>query len=279
MNNFIKISFYVCFLLIFSNCEKDITKSDNIFDDQLIQDIIDAEKIEINISDLPSSSINLIEKDYSDYIDLDVEKASGLGYQVSMDGKDYKTGYHNELYFNLNGRELKSEKRRKNKDGFQCFELILPIIFMMPDASSIVVQDDDDYSLLKNWYQNNSGFNDKPLLQYPIDIIYKNGDIETISNDQEMIRNKMSCRDWDDKNKYDCFNIVYPISFTMLDGSTISMSDEGDWGAIKSWYEQNPDTDHRPELQYPITIINKDNSSTIINNDEEMSSLKENCRN
>ena len=274
----IKSLLFLYLLLLFA-CEQNIVKSNDFFDDQLIQSIIDAEKVDVNLSDLPILSSDIIESDYNEYVDLYVKKASNLGYQVSMDEKNYKTGHHNEVYFNLEGRELKSKREYRKKEGFRCFEVILPSTFVMPDASSIIIQNEDDYMMLKDWYENNLETDDKPSLQYPVDIIYKDGDIETVNNDEEMMHNKMNCRDWDDEKKDDCFTIVYPISFIMPDGSNISMLDEQDWDSIKFWYEQNSNVDNRPILQYPVTIINKDNSSEIINNDDEMLLLKQNCRN
>ena len=155
---YIKTSLILLSLLIFVGCENSMTKSDEMSDDQLMQDIIDAEKIDINMTDLPSLSRTVIDQDYNDYIEIDAKMASGLGYQVSMDGKGCKTGYHNEVYFNLEGRKLKSKRDRGDKDGFKCFELVLPVTFVMPDGSSITVEDENGYMAVRDWYENNSDY-------------------------------------------------------------------------------------------------------------------------
>ena len=117
-------------------------------------------------------------------------------------------------------------------------------------------------------------------MQYPVNIIYRDGDTQTINNDEEMESTKADCRKWDDDKKdWDCFRLVYPITFIMLDGSAISMQDEEDWMELKSWYEVNPDIEERPILEYPVEIIYRNGSSNTINNDEEMASAKEDCRN
>jgi hypothetical protein len=275
----IKTSVILLSLLIFLGCENSMTKSDEMSDDQLMQDIIDAEKIDINMTDLPSLSRTVIDQDYNDYIEIDAKMASGLGYQVSMDGKGYKPGDHNEVYFNWGGRKLKSKRDRGDGDGFKCFELILPITFVMPDVSSITVEDESGYMAVRAWYGNNSDSKEKPTLQYPVNIIYRDGDTKTINNDEEMGSTKVDCRKWDDDKKdWDCFRLVYPIIFIMLDGSSISMLDEEDWMEIKSWYELNPDIEERPILEYPVKINFRDGSTKTINNDEEMASAKEDCR-
>ena len=275
----IKTSLILLSLLIFAGCENSMTKSDETFDDELMQDIIDAEKIDINMTDLPSQSSTVIDQDYNDYIEIDAKMASGLGYQVSMDGKGCKPGYHNEVYFNLEGRKLKSKKDRDDKDGFKCFEMVLPVSFAMPDGSSITVEDENGYMAVRAWYENNSDSNEKPTLQYPVNIIYRDGDTQTINNDEEMGSTKVDCRKWDDEKKWGCFRLVYPITFIMQDGSTISMIDKEDWMELKSWYEVNPDIEERPLLEYPVEINYGDGSTITINNDEEMASAKEDCRN
>ena len=275
----IKTSLIILSLLIFVGCETSMTKSDQMFDDQLMQDIIDAEKIDINMTDLPSLSRTVIDQDYNDYIEIDAKMASGLGYQVSMDGKGCKTGYHNEVYFNLEGRKLKSKRDRGDKDGFKCFELVLPATFVMPDGSSITVEDENSYMAVRDWYANNSDSKEKPTLQYPVNIIYRDGDTQTINNDEEMGNTKADCRKWDDDKKdWGCFRLVYPITFIMQDGSAISMIDKEDWMELKSWYEENPDIEEKPALEYPVNIIYRDGDTKTINNDEEMASAKEDCR-
>ena len=83
----------------------------------------------------------------------------------------------------------------------------------------------------------------------------------------------------DDKNYWNCFKFVYPVTYNMSDGSTISMEDETDWAEIKAWHESNPDIKERPTLQYPIDITYLDGNNTqTIHNDEEMKSAREDCR-
>ena len=276
---YIKTLLILLSLLILIGCENSMTKSDETFDDQLIQDILDAEKIDINMTYLPSLSSTIINQDYNDYIEIDAKMASGLGYQVSMDGKGCKPGYHNEVYFNLEGRKLKSKRDRDDKDGFKCFELVLPVTFIMPDGSSIAVENENGYMAVRDWYGNNSDSIEKPTLQYPVNIIYRNGDTQIINNDEEMRSTKVDCRKWDDDKKdWGCFRLVYPITFIMQDGSAISMIDKEDWMELKSWYEENPDIEERPLLEYPVEINYGDGSNKTINNDDEMAIAKEDCR-
>ena len=275
----IKTSLILLSLLIFVGCESSMTDSDELSDDQLMQDIIDAEKIDINMTDLPSLSRTVIDQDYNDYIEIDATMASGLGYQISMDGKGCKPGDHNEVYFNLEGRKLKHRRNIADKGGFKCFELVLPITFIMPDGSSITVEDENGYMAVRAWYGNNSDSKEKPTLQYLVNIIYRDGSTKTINNAEEMESTKADCRKWDDDKKdWDCFRLVYPITFILPDNSVILMADEKDWMELKSWYEVNPDIEERPILEYPVEINYRNGDTKTLNNDEEMASAKEDCR-
>ena len=44
--------------------------------------------------------------------------------------------------------------------------------------------------------------------------------------------------EWD-KEDYKCFEFVLPITFTMPDGSTLTIGTEADWDIMKDWYETN----------------------------------------
>ena len=276
---YIQTIFMLSLFLIFSGCENTITKPEENDDDQLIQGIIEAQKINVSISDLPSYSVSIIERDYSNYIEISANMALDLGYQVSMDGKDYRTGHHNEIYFDLKGRKLKSKRNSRKEEGLKCFELIFPITFIMPDASSIIIEEDDDYAMLRYWYANNLDTEVKPVLEYPVNIIYKDGNTEIVNNSGEMQSKKINCRDWDKEEKdWECFSIVYPITFNMPDGSIISMSGYDDWTDLKNWYGQNSDIKEYPAINYPIQINYKDGSNKLINSDEEMSAAKQSCR-
>ena len=273
----IKTSITLLALLIFIGCKNTVTKSDEMLDDELMQNIINANKIDINLTELPSLSIALIDQDYSDYIEMDAKIAHGLGYQDSMDGKGCKTGFHNEIYFNLEGRKLKSKSVRDDKDGFKCFELILPATFFMPDGLSITVENENNYLMIRDWYANNPDSKEKPYLQYPVNIIYQAGDTKTINNDEDMVNIKAGCRKWDDKKDENCFILLYPISFLMQDGSVILMTEKEDWIELKSWYEENSNIEEKPSLQYPINIIYQDRYVKTINSDADMAIAKEYC--
>ncbi len=292
MKTIIHISISIALLFIIS-CETDITKSKESNDYELILAIISAEKISISMDELPAESQAVVDQDFYDYTSTDASVASDLGYEVELAGLGHRTGSRNEVYFNMKGRKLdpyddgrKDEFYwdRDEKEDWKCFDLVLPVTFIMPDGSTITVSSDDENSWaeLKNWYEDNPDSEEKPSLQYPVDITF-DGEIVSINNDDEMRELYRQCdrgRDW---NREKCFGMLFPVTFTMPDGSSITVeTDDGEgWAELKDWYEDNPDSEERPTLQYPVDIVYRtdDGDSVVtINNESEMIAAKEDCR-
>ena len=74
----------------------------------------------------------------------------------------------------------------------------------------------------------------------------------TISNEEEMEAAKKECYEEDEEEE--CFTLIYPVTFTLPDDSTVSGNEEEVWTAIKAWYEAHPDVAEEPELNYPVQI-------------------------
>ena len=288
MRNTIQI-LLTAFLIMMAGCQNTGTESVGISDAELIQAIIDADKISVGMDGLPSNSKTIVEEDFNEYDGIDTKKAYGLGYEVSMDGKGHKMGHRCEVYFNLEGRKLdpnvkRGEKsdwdRDDDKGDWKCFDLVLPVTYVMPDGSTITVSsdDEDDWVQLKSWYDANPNSEEKPTLQYPVDISFETRDgsiTVTVTNDEEMRNAYLRCGGRDDDNR-ECFELVLPVSFVMPDGSTITVENDSGWVDLRNWYETNPDSEGRPELQYPVDILFDDETVTI-NNAEEMNMVKREC--
>ena len=150
----------------------------------------------------------------------------------------------------------------RDRDKRECFGLVFPVTYIMPDGSSYEIADEDgeSWAELKAWYDANPEAEERPELQYPVDIMYESEDrTVTISNEEEMLAAKEECREMlgaDEEEYEECFDYVYPIAFTMPDGSSIEIpsDDETSWMSIRAYYEANP-SDEEPVLQYPIDII------------------------
>ena len=282
-------------ILVMSSCQFGPDDPDTISDAELIQLIIEANKIDIDLDELPSQSKTVVENEI-EYDGIGASKASGLGYEVELAGRGHRSGHRNEVYFNLEGRKLDpNDWGRKgrhwdrddgNKEDWKCFELVFPVAFDMPDGSTITVTSDDEdgWGEIKAWYEANPGAEERPALQYPVVIFFEEESI-TINSDEEMREAYGECyadRDgWG--RKRECFELVYPITFIMPDGSSITVEtdDEGSWDELKDWYDENEGYEEvRPELEYPVDIVYETDEGDVtvtINNEEEMDAVREEC--
>ncbi|MCR9286317.1 MAG: hypothetical protein NXI23_02895 [Bacteroidetes bacterium] len=172
-------------------------------------------------------------------------------------------------------------KKCDDKEKESCFKLVYPVTYTMPDGSSIAGNAEELKAAIKEWYITHDSA-EKPVLNYPVQIVFPDNDVPlTINNAEEMSDLKKEKCDYDDKwddDKKDCFNLMYPVTFTMPDGSTISGDDEEAlWADIKSWYESH-DSKEKPTLNYPVQIVFPDNDVPMtINNEEEMENVKKDC--
>jgi hypothetical protein len=185
-------------------------------------------------------------------------------------------------------RELKQECWRDESEERECFTLVFPVTFIMPDGSNITVDTDDDagWQNVKDWYEANPESDERPTLQFPVDIMYETEDGDstlTVNNDEEMEYVKRSCREeWDDMEEdEECYEYILPISFTMPDGTTIVIENEEGWLSLREWYVSNGEAEEEPLLQYPVNIVLFDDegeeTTVTINNEEEMNAVDEEC--
>jgi len=283
------------------NEDVNLSKS-NLDDAQLIEAIQNStNKVAVNPEDLPASSLNVLEQDYSTSYTENAHMTPDLGYEVSLrEGKGSYVGEQFNTYFDVNGRELladggeggpdRPDGPRKGKKGRECFDFVLPVTFTMADGSSITVEDEEGWKAIKAWYDANPDTKERPSVQFPVDITYKDGTTTTINNEEELKAAHEACKgEMGDlgkkKGPHDgqmeerrCFDFVLPITFIMPDNTEITIATEEDWKQMKAWHDENPDVEERPTLVFPIDIIFKADSSTLtINNDEEMKGLKERC--
>tara|TARA_B100001142_G_scaffold145272_1_gene146248 strand:+ start:1639 stop:2859 length:1221 start_codon:yes stop_codon:yes gene_type:complete len=300
--NIVLLPALILFLII--GCEKDEPQA--VSDAQLIQEIIDYNnKVEVNMEDLPSNAISLMENEYLvEYLHLYSLKASSLGYEVSLAGRAGAMGDRGEIYFDINGRKLDPNNTHdyerdwydgsdgfegaRERDNWKCFQIEFPYTIQMPNGVTYTIDSDDDsdFEEIKNYYEQNSGMDERPSIVFPINITTNDGESVTINNEDDMKDAYRDCsrrdRDWGEDKE--CFALVYPVTYIAPDGSTFEISNEEDeagWEALKAWYEANPDSEAMPALSYPVSITYRSEEGediVIINNEEEMHAAKEECR-
>lgn len=160
-----------------------------------------------------------------------------------------------------------------------CFELVYPVTYDMPDGSTLSGDNETVNNAIKAWYEANPDSEEKPALQYPVEVTFKENITKTIQNEEEMIAAKAYCeKEWKEDWDKECFELAYPLTFTMPDGSNVTGDDkEALHDALKAWYEANPASEEKPTLQYPLNIVFEDGTSTTMNSEEEIKAAAEDC--
>ncbi|MBT3208944.1 MAG: hypothetical protein HN704_14590 [Bacteroidetes bacterium] len=82
-----------------------------------------------------------------------------------------------------------------------------------------------------------------------------------------------------DYNGKKCFEMVYPVSYTMPDSTTqIVFENDDDWDEIKTWYANNPGFEKAEIiLNFPVEIKYEDGTIFTIVSYEEMLIAKKKC--
>lgn len=279
-------------ILLFSSCEKseliDLPKEDEVkpyeqqsFEGALAQVLPNDECFMFSYPiryEMPDGSILILDdandtalKDwYEDNINSETRPALIYPVQVILDVELIPVFNDEEL---SRIKDICEDKWEYRKD---CFEFIFPISFTMPDGSIISLQDEED-SALKDYYDANPDEEERPRINFPVDINYKD-EIITIDTHDGLDRVKDACDDYNGESATDlCFNFVFPISVAMDNTILTADSIEELRSVIGDWYENNPGQEVKPELQYPLEIIYEDGLIQLINNEEELIDAKKDC--
>ncbi|GJM33566.1 MAG: hypothetical protein DHS20C18_25670 [Saprospiraceae bacterium] len=70
------------------------------------------------------------------------------------------------------------------------------------------------------------------------------------------------------RDRHECFNLVFPVTFVMSDGAEISGTAEEIRAEIRAWYAANPDTRANPTLQFPVDLVFENGTTTTVSNNE-----------
>ncbi len=201
-----------------------------------------------------------------------------LQYPVEITFADQNTGVPVGDKEEMQTMKEKCDQELEEKD--ECFELVFPLSYTMPDGSTITGNDKEEIELaFKAWYEAHPDSKEEASLQYPVEVIFEGKDQSlSVNNDEEMEQAKKDCgKDWEEKD--DCFELVFPVSYAMPDGSTIMGNDDTEIDqAIKTWYEAHPENKEKPVLQYPVEVtLEGQNMNLTVEDNDEMTRLKEDC--
>ena len=155
----------------------------------------------------------------------------------------------------------------------------------MPNISQSIISETFNYAIVQSiFHAENYGYevlmnrSNRSLISLLTNMnIYFDNDGELLSNDFE--------DEFDEWDQSMCFDVEFPISVNLSDGSTVTISNEDElYEGIEEYYEMG-DEGNLPEINFPINIIfyfENDNNSEYeeiveINNYEELEMYFEMC--
>lgn len=162
------------------SCEKD---SIFLSDSDLIQQIQNSKLTEINFNSLPQLSKSTIVSNYvsnGDSPKTSFESPS-LGYKVNLVGQGRKV----DVFFNTEGRELNGEDEGEEYTD-SCWVYTFPITYVMSDGTQILIENENDYTQVENWYLSNPNLEPGFSFVFPITIQYGEGQSTTIGSEEEL---------------------------------------------------------------------------------------------
>jgi len=276
-------------VLFVSSCQDNMSymEADMMNDAQLMEAIAsDPNKIEIDSVDLPVLSRMVVDNQYFDHIAIEVELSPNYGYQLSLGDMAIDAGDVTEVFFARDGRKLgdRGGDDRKRHGKRKCFRFVFPLSFSFSDGSSYTVNDGKEFHTTLKAHFEATGTKERPAFTYPIQVQFRpeeeggEGEVLTVNSDDELKEAFQACRG--EENDKRCFSFVFPVSFIMPDGSTLTASDEEDLSAqMKAFFESYDGEKKRPELVFPVDLTFEDGSVLTVNSHEEMKQAwKDNCR-
>jgi len=266
------------FGLFVVSCSNDSEMNDTFTDDTaLINKIELASKEIIDVSNLPSTAKVVIDKDFADSSIESIQFAKGLGFKVSLITNDESiTESKSDLFFSSKGEKLDDVNVERNAKRQRCFQFVFPIDFLMPDDSIITLNNNTEWSLVREWYKSNSGVKKLPSLSFPVNIRLQDGTLQTLWDRADLIEMKDACKLNQPNRK--CFELKLPVSFTMPDSTVIVVSNRTDYIKIRRWHLAHPRVLKKSSINFPINIIFKDGSEKEIANMTELAEAKSNCK-
>ncbi|MEL6987185.1 MAG: hypothetical protein AAGK97_05085 [Bacteroidota bacterium] len=177
-----------------------------------------------------------------------------------------------------------------------CFDINYPITIIFPDGMTTDVNNDDELeTAIDDWFDNNPDNDEDPTVQFPIDVTLEDGTVETINNEDELDDLIDLCEGEDDDEEDDdeddeyedeedcdlleiCFDINYPITIIFPDGMTTDVNNDDELETtIDDWFDNNPDSDEDPTVQFPIDVTLEDGTFETINDEDELDDLIDLC--
>ena len=176
------------------------------------------------------------------------------------------------------------------RGGEKCLELVYPVTVVFPDESTLEVADRaEQKEAIKAWIEENGREAGKPTLQFPVDAVNSDGETISVASADEMKALLEECGPRGGRNGRkgkgprggfgSCLDLVYPVTLVFPDETSVEVADqEAQKEAVKAWIEANGREAGKPELQFPVDVVNSDDETLTANSADELKELAQACR-
>ena len=149
----------------------------------------------------------------------------------------------------------------------------------LPSSAKNIINEDYETMIAEISFKVEDLGYEVTMIDYtPLNVADKN-EVYFNKNGRELVPEDKKSEKGKRKKKKNPFKFVFPVSFEMPDGSTITANDrEGLKSLIKAWYDENPDSKEKPKLVYPVDLDFGEGKIVTVNSEEEMKEIKEKLR-
>lgn len=175
----------------------------------------------------------------------------------------------------INGR-LNNDSDSTDLD--MCIQILYPIQLQIPGQSLVSVASDDEFeTTIDNYFETNPDAEAYPTVIFPITVKKEDGTEVQVNSEEELCDLFHECWGDDDEDEVDdyfrdCFEIQFPITFSLDDGGSFIVNSYED---IES--AEMDTLIYNAELQFPITITLQDGSIQTINDEDALDSVLKDC--
>ncbi len=174
-----------------------------------------------------------------------------------------------------------------NCGKFGCYEFVFPITVSFADGSTAEVSDYRNLRETLRTYREDNPDSSRPILGFPLEVTTDEGEVITVSSREELHELRIQCRrDFFRKHHHKghrfrgmfCFSLNFPLSIALPDGSTVELVDRIELKeTLRTWKHENPESEERPVLVYPLTVSMEDGTEVTVESKEGLLALKDTC--
>ena len=162
-----------------------------------------------------------------------------------------------------------------------CVEFVFPLSVQLPNGDTKTAQNEEELiDIYEAWFEeildgDEDEIEEFPTFVFPIEVIVGDSTRLSIQSEEELEDIAFDCFD---EFFEDCFEIVFPITINLPDGtSVVANSYEECEEIFEAWEEQHPDSDEEPEIAFPIKVTLEDGTEKTVSSEEELEDLFDDC--